>query len=105
MRMKINYKYKKYPLSEKLTDKSERVGLLTSPFYAIFIGVIVGFIAYLISDRLSHGSSDIQFTLFYVCIIVVPILLFIYRKKKFAQYDAEYEQLLRSMKSEQPRQE
>lgn len=91
--MRIHFKYKNYPLSKELTEKSKRVGTLTHPLYGIVLGVLPGLLAAFIFS----SSVEIPMVLMLVGMVAGPILLSVVRKKKFAKYDAEYEKLLQSM--------
>jgi uncharacterized membrane protein YeaQ/YmgE (transglycosylase-associated protein family) len=90
--MRLHFKYKKYPLSEELTKKSMRVGTLTHPLYGIIFGAIPG----VLSAFLLPSSVEIPLFLLFAGAVGGPILLSVVRKKLFAKYDAEYEQLLKS---------
>lgn len=92
--MRFSYKYKNYPMSQELTEKSKRVGMLTKAIYGIILGVLPGLAAAFIFP----SSVEIPMVLMVVGMIAGPILLALLRKKLFAKYDAEYEKLLQSMK-------
>lgn len=91
--VRIQYSYKNYPLSNELTKKNARVGLLTRPIFGIFLGVIPGVLGMMFFP----SSVAVPMILLFAGIVAGPILLLAYRKKKFAQYDAEYARLLQSM--------
>lgn len=88
--MRIRISYTNYPQSKKLTNKSRRIATLTQPLYGILLG---GFLGVLVA--LAFPSSVV---LPIICLFGFPIagiiLLRMLRKKKFAQYDAEYDALL-----------
>lgn len=93
MRVTFHYQCKNYPLSRELTERSKRVGILTHPLYGIVLGGMLGTIAcYIFPD-----SVNVPMCIMLAGVIGGPILLHSYRKKKFAQFDAEYAQLLQSM--------
>jgi len=95
MRVTFHYQCKNYPLSRELTERSKRVGILTHPLYGIMLGVMPGTIAcYICPDSV---NVNVPMCIMLAGAIGGPILLRLYRKKKFAQFDAEYAQLLRSM--------
>ena len=88
----MRIRYTNYPNSKKLTNKSKRVATLTQPLYGIILGALPGIAAIAL-----FPSSVVLPMILMVCgIIAGPILLSVYRKKKFAQLDAEYETLLQS---------
>ncbi len=88
------FRYKSYPLSSELTAKSQRLYLLTSPIYGIMPGGLLCVIMALIFPN----SIAIPLTFMWIGIIGGPIVLLRYRKKKIAQYDAEYEKILEQLK-------
>ena len=92
--MRFSYKYTNYPLSKELTEKSRRLGLLTQPIYGIILGVLPGLAAACIFPH----SASIPMVLMFAGIIAGPILLAMLRKKKNAQYDAEYQKILQAAK-------
>lgn len=94
MRIYLHYKYKEYPLSEELTAKSKRVASLTHPLCCIVLGCSLGILPGFIFSMLFPSSLVIPTMLCITGIMVGPVLLFLYREKKFAEYDAEYEALL-----------
>ena len=91
--MRLRFTYKNYPLSKELTRKSERVGTLTHPLYGFILGAVPGVLVAMIFPN----SLTLPMILLFAGIIAGPILLSMYRKKKFAQFDAEYAQILKSM--------
>ena len=91
--MRLRFKYREYPQSPKLTQKSKRVGTLTHPLYGVILGGMIGVAA----GFLFPDSVTIPMIFMFGGVVAGPILLAVYRKKKFAQYDAEYEELLKSM--------
>ena len=100
--MRIRFKYKYYPLSEKLTAKSLRLGKLTHPLFGFVFGCMIAcavLFAYAFLVPFSDTGMMITMCAMVLILIVVPILLVAYREKKSAQYDAEYEQLLQSLQS------
>ena len=83
MRFTMHFKSKTYPLSEELTNKSRQVGSYTHPLFGMLLGSLAAF------------------PCMTACPVLVPILPFagailivLYRKRKFAQFDAEYEKIL-----------
>ena len=90
--MRLHYKYTTYPLSKELTAKSERVALMTHPIY----GIILGSGLVVLAIYFFPSSTAIVTTAMIVGLVGGPLLLRAIRKMKFAQYDAEYEKLLRS---------
>lgn len=91
--MRIRFRYKTYPLSQQLTNRSARVCTLTHPLYGLILGVIPG----LLSAVLFPSSVTIPLIVIFAGIVAGPVLLAKYRKKKIAQFDAEYAELLRTM--------
>lgn len=92
--MRLTFKYRNYPLSPELTEKSKRVGQLTHPLYGIILGAMVFFVA----GNLFPSSVEFVSMLGVAGMIAGPILLVQFRKKKFAQFDAEYEKILQAAK-------
>ena len=92
--MRVHFKYREYPLSAELTKKSQRVGVLTHPLYGIILGGLPGILA----ACLFPSSVAFPLVLVFAGIVAGPILLNVYRKKKFAQYDAEYEKILQTIR-------
>lgn len=92
--VRMRYSYKNYPLSNELTQKSARTGLLTRPIFGIFLGVIPGVLGMI----LFPSSVVVPMILLFSGIVAGPLLLLAYRKKKFARYDAEYARLLQSIR-------
>lgn len=92
--MRIRFRYKTYPLSQELTNKSARVCTLTHPIYGFVLGVLPGTLI----SMAFPSSTTIPIVLMFSGIVAGPILLGKYRKKKIAQLDAEYERLLQTMK-------
>lgn len=90
--MRLHFEYKNYPLSKELTQKSARVGSWTHPLYGFALGAMPG----IACAMLFPTSFTVPMILLFGGIVAGPILLTRYRKKKFAQFDAEYEQLLKS---------
>lgn len=90
--MRFTFKYTNYPLSPELTKKSQLVGRLTHPMW----GVMLGGVLILMSANLFPNSTSLPLILGVAGIIAGPILLVQIRKKKFAQYDAEYEKILQA---------
>ena len=88
----MHIRYKVYPNSKKLTYKSKRVTTLTSPLYGIILGTLPGIAAI----ALFPDSVTLPMILMVGGVIVCPTLLAKYRKKKLAQYDAEYEKMQNS---------
>ncbi len=88
--------YTNYPNSKKLTNKSRRVATLTHPFYGIILGAIVGALPGALIVQIFSEAEIVPMIFMVAGIIAVPILLSKYRKKKFAQYDAEYEKICQS---------
>lgn len=97
MRFTISYKYNNYPLSEELTAKSKRIGLLTSPLYGVVAGGLLGVLLMVIIVYLFPSAEVVPFFAMLGGFVAGPLLLASYRNKKFAQFDAEYDQLLKSM--------
>lgn len=92
--MRIQFRYKAYPLSPELTAKSQRVCILTSVLYGLILGVIPGvFAAIAFPD-----SVAIPMILIFAGIVAGPLLLRALRKKKLAQFDAEYGKILQSVR-------
>ena len=91
--MRIRFHYKNYPLAPDLTRKSQRVGTLTHPIYGLILGAFPGVLCAMIFT----DAFAIPMILLFTGIVACPILLRVYRKKKFAQLDAQYEQRLRSL--------
>ncbi|MBR3929678.1 MAG: hypothetical protein IKJ65_11830 [Clostridia bacterium] len=94
--MRLHFKYVNYPKSEKLTEKSKRVGTLTHPLYGIILGGLIGIAAMSAFPK----SVTIPMILMLAGVVGCPILLLLIRKKKFAKYDAEYKKLLKRMSDE-----
>lgn len=92
--MRIRYESRNYPLSPELTRKSQRVGLLTTPIYGLILGILPG----LLCSILFPASLALPLILIFAGIVAGPLLLRAHRRKKFAQFDEEYQKLLRSMK-------
>lgn len=92
--MRLTFKYTNYPLSPELTAKSKRVGQLTHPLYGIMLGAMV----LLLAGNLFPSAVEFACMLGVAGMIVGPILLVQFRKKKFAQFDAEYEKILQAAK-------
>lgn len=92
MRVPFRIKYRNYPNSPELTNKSIRVATLTSPIYGVMLGVIPG----IASPVIFPSSLTLPLVLMFVGIVAGPLLLRAYRKKKFAQYDAEYQRLVQA---------
>lgn len=92
--MRLTFKYKNYPLSPELTRKSQRVGQLTHPLY----GVMLGGILLLAGSALFPNAVAPALVLGAAGMVGGPFLLLQLRKKKFAQFDAEYEKILRASK-------
>ena len=88
----MRIRYTNYPDSKKLTNKSKRVATLTQPLYGIILGALPGIAAI----ALFPSAVVLPIVLLVCGIIAGPVLLVVYRKKKFAQFDAEYEELLQS---------
>ena len=92
--MRLTFKYRNYPKSPELTEKSRRVGTLTHPLYGIALGAII----MVVLGNLFPAAVELVCMLGVAGMIAGPILLVRYRKKKFAQFDAEYEKLLQNMR-------
>lgn len=92
--MRLSFKYRNYPLSPELTEKSKRVGRLTHPLY----GFVLGAMLFPILGSLFPSSMEIAMIPTVIAMIAGPILIVQFRKKKFAQYDAEYEKILQAAK-------
>ena len=92
MRMRINYK--KYPLSQKLTDKSLNIALLTRPLHGLALGVLPG----MICAVLLPNSLTLPLVLMGIGMVGGPVLLRIVRKKMYVKLDAEYEKILQMNK-------
>ena len=92
MRLPSRIKYKNYPNSQELTNKSLRVATLTSPLYGLMLGVVPGVVGAMIFP----SSAAVPLVLIFAGIVAGPLLLRAYRRKKFAQYDAEYARLMQS---------
>lgn len=90
--MRISITYTNYPLSPELTQKSKRVATFTQWYYGLGLAGILGVILAVLFPSLTApaalamGAGMIGF----------PILLAWYRKKKFAEYDAEYQKILQA---------
>lgn len=89
-RIKITTRYKQYPLSEKLTQKSYIVASFTHPLFGFGLGIVLSF-ALAIALNVSSGAFDV---LLVMGMVGGPIAFWIIRVKKFAQYDAEYAKIL-----------
>ncbi len=91
--MRFTFKYTNYPLSPELTEKSKRVGRLTHPMFGLFLGAILMVVA-------GNLFPSVELAMFLGIggMIAGPILIVQYRKKKFAQFDAEYEKILQAAK-------
>ncbi len=94
--MKLHFKYTNYPASPKLTEKSRRVGTLTHPIYGFALGGLLLFVSAFVFSK----SVAVPMILGLGGIVVFPLLLLFIRKKKFAQYDAEYKKLLKRMEKQ-----
>ena len=92
----MRIRYTNYPNSKKLTNKSKRVATLTHPLYGIILGAIVGALPGALIVSVFPEAEIVPMIFMVAGIIAVPILLSKYRKKKFAQYDAEYAQICQS---------
>lgn len=90
--MRIRFNYKNYPLSKELTAKSQRVGTLTHPIYGLIFGALPGVLVAMLLPGLIAPAMILLFG----GAVAGPLLLNKYRKKKFAEYDAEYEKLLKA---------
>ena len=90
--MRFRVTYTNYPLSPKLTDKSRRIATLTKPIYGIILGAFLG----ILCTMAFPNSVTLPMIVMFAGIIACPILLAMLRKKKFAQYDAEYQKILQS---------
>ena len=90
--MKMRIRYTTYPQSPKLTNKSKRVATLTHPLYGVILGGMIGVAA----GFAFPDSVTIPMIFLFGGAVAGPILLALYRKKKFAQFDAEYDELLKS---------
>ena len=88
---RITYRYKQYPLSKELTKKSENVASLTHPLFGFGLGIVLSFALAMGLDV----SSDAFNVLMVIGMVGGPIALWIFRMKKFAQYDAEYAKILK----------
>lgn len=86
MRITLRHKYKVYPLSEELTKKSQAVGTRTHPLFGMVYGAFAAYPFLMISPGLMPVAIFLP--------IVGAILTVQYRKKKFAQFDKEYEKIL-----------
>lgn len=93
--MRIRFRYKTYPLSPELTAKSQRICILTSMIYGLILGAVPGIVAAVVFP----DSVALPLVLMFAGIIAVPLLLRGLRRKKLAQFDAEYEKLLQSMRN------
>ena len=88
--MRVTINYTNYPLSKELTEKSKRTATLCRPINGLILGILPGMAAaFIFSD-----SVAIPMTLMFAGMIGGPIGLTMLRKKKFAQYDAEYQKIL-----------
>ena len=90
--MRLSFKYTNYPLSPELTEKSKRVGRLTHPLYGIILGAVI----MLVAGNLFPSAVEVASMLGVAGMIAGPILVVRFRKKKFAQFDAEYEKILQA---------
>ena len=88
----MRIRYTNYPNSKKLTNKSKRVATLTHPLYGIILVALPGIAA----TALFPSSVTFPMIMMVCGVIACPILLTVYRRKKFAQFDAEYEELQNS---------
>lgn len=85
----MEIRYKNYPLSRKLTQKSRFAALATHPVVGMAIGAVPGLIcAFLLPD-----SVQIPLAVMAVGIVAGLILAPRLHKKLDARYDAEYEKL------------
>lgn len=91
--MRIRFTYKNYPHSPELTRKSMRLCTLTSPLYGLMLGVVPG----VACAMLFPSALTVPLVVMFGGIVAGPILLARYRKKKLAEFDAEYARLLQSM--------
>ena len=94
----MRIQYTNYPNSKKLTNKSKRVATLTPPLYGIILGAIVGALPGILIVSVFPDADIVPMIFMVAGIVAGPILLSKYRKKKFAQYDAEYDEILRNNK-------
>lgn len=93
--MRIRISYKTYPLSKKLTEKSQRVATLTYPLYAMCLGCLPGgmcFVATQIPGFLLLSAAGAV-----VALVLAPKI----RKKKIAAFDAEYAKIAEAAKNQQ----
>ena len=94
MRIHFRFQYKNYPLSPELTRKSQRVGTLTHPIYGVMLGALIGILV----GAVFSFSVAIPLIALFAGVVGCPILLSKYRKKKFAEFDREYQKILQAAK-------
>ena len=90
--MRFTITYTNYPLSPKLTNKSKRVATLTKPLYGISLGAFLG----ILCAMAFPNSITVPMIVMFGGMVAGPILLAQLRKKKFAQFDEEYQKILAS---------
>lgn len=106
----LTIKYKNYPLAPKLTKKSQSIGSFTHPIFGFALGSMVptsfSLLLMWLSDIFPSAQEVLKTLGHYILtfggiigMIAGPILIVRYRKKKFAQLDAEYAKILQSMAS------
>ena len=88
--------YRHYPLSEELTEKSKNVAGWTRPLFGFALGTVLSFgLGFGLSSMGLKVSSPAGDVLLAIGMIGGPIALWIFRMKKFAEYDAEYARILK----------
>lgn len=93
MRIRVTTKYRKYPLSAELTEKSKRVATYARPLYGFFLGMLPGIITTML-----FPYSILPPILGLAGVLIGPVLMVFYRDKKFEEFDAAYEQIIREIK-------
>lgn len=92
MRMDMQYSYKEYPLSEKLTGKSRKIGMMTGT-----PGILGGSLAILLVLYGLTGQMGLALGAAAVAFVVLAAIMPGIRAAKYRELDQEYIQLLRSM--------
>lgn len=100
MRINITTKYIEFPLSEKLTKRSQLIGALTHPIMGFLAGTFLAPILTLILESASIVSSknaaDVMRFAMPVCWALGIFLLIKYRNKRFEDLKKEYRKMLAS---------
>lgn len=95
--MRLHFTYTNYPLSPELTQKSRSIAELTHPLYGVMAGGLLWFAIMALAFELNLPVPDgLLFFSMVAFAIAGAILIVKYRKKRFAQLDAEYEKIVQA---------